>query len=96
MTWSIIARDPETGAFGVAVTTKFFAVGALCPFGAGRIGALATQAFVNPLYGTDGLQLLAEGRSAEEIVALAERFLGPRVSSVELVQTGAIPLPAQR
>jgi uncharacterized Ntn-hydrolase superfamily protein len=59
MTWSIVARDPETGAFGVAVTTKFFAVGALCPFGAGRIGALATQAFVNPLYGTDGLQLLA-------------------------------------
>jgi uncharacterized Ntn-hydrolase superfamily protein len=70
MTWSIIAKDPETGAFGVAVTTKFFAVGALCPFGAGRIGALATQAFVNPLYGTDGLQLLAEGRSAEEIVAI--------------------------
>ncbi len=70
MTWSIIARDPETGAFGVAVTTKFFAVGALCPHGAGRIGALATQAFVNPLYGTDGLQLLAEGRSAEEIVAI--------------------------
>jgi uncharacterized Ntn-hydrolase superfamily protein len=70
MTWSIVAQDPETGAFGVAVTTKFFAVGALCPFGAGRIGALATQAFVNPLYGTDGLQLLAEGRSAEEIVAI--------------------------
>lgn len=70
MTWSIIARDPETGSFGVAVTTKFFAVGALCPHGAGRIGALATQAFVNPLYGTDGLQLLAEGRSAEEIVAI--------------------------
>ena len=70
MTWSIVARDPETGSFGVAVTTKFFAVGALCPFGAGRIGALATQAFVNPLYGTDGLQLLAEGRSAEEIVAI--------------------------
>ena len=70
MTWSIVARDPETGSFGVAVTTKFFAVGALCPFGAGRIGALATQAFVNPLYGTDGLRLLAEGRSAEEIVAI--------------------------
>src|SRR3712207_4503111 len=70
MTWSIIAKDPETGSFGVAVTTKFFAVGALCPHGAGRIGALATQAFVNPLYGTDGLQLLAEGRSAEEIVAI--------------------------
>jgi uncharacterized Ntn-hydrolase superfamily protein len=70
MTWSIIAKDPETGAFGVAVTTKFFAVGALCPHGAARIGALATQALVNPLYGPDGIRLLAEGRSAEDIVAI--------------------------
>jgi uncharacterized Ntn-hydrolase superfamily protein len=70
MTWSIIAKDPETGAFGIAITTKFFAVGALCPHGAGRIGALATQAFTNPLYGVDGLRLLAEGRSAPEIVAI--------------------------
>ena len=61
MTWSIIAKDPETGAFGVAVTTKFFAVGALCPHGAASIGALATQALVNPLYGTDGIRFLAEG-----------------------------------
>ena len=70
MTWSIIAKDPETGAFGVAVTTKFFAVGALCPYGSARTGALATQALVNPLYGYDGLRLLAEGRSAEDIVAI--------------------------
>jgi uncharacterized Ntn-hydrolase superfamily protein len=70
MTWSIIAKDPGSGAFGVAVTTKFFAVGALCPHGAARSGALATQALVNPLYGHDGLRLLAEGRSAEEVVAI--------------------------
>ena len=70
MTWSIIAKDPETGSFGVAVTTKFFAVGALCPHGTAKIGALATQALVNPLYGTDGMRFLAEGRSAEEIVAV--------------------------
>jgi uncharacterized Ntn-hydrolase superfamily protein len=70
MTWSIIAKDSETGAFGVAVTTKFFAVGALCPYGSAQIGALATQALVNPLYGYDGLRLLAEGRRAEEIVAV--------------------------
>jgi uncharacterized Ntn-hydrolase superfamily protein len=70
MTWSIIAKDPETGAFGVAVTTKFFAVGALCPYGSAQIGALATQAFVNPLYGTDGLRLLSEGRNAEDIVSI--------------------------
>jgi uncharacterized Ntn-hydrolase superfamily protein len=70
MTWSIIAKDPETGSYGVAVTTKFFAVGALCPYGAAQVGALATQALVNPLYGYDGLRLLAEGRSAAEIVAI--------------------------
>lgn len=70
MTWSIIAKDPQTGSFGVAVTTKFFAVGALCPHGSAQNGALATQALVNPLYGCDGVKLLAEGRSAEEIVAI--------------------------
>jgi uncharacterized Ntn-hydrolase superfamily protein len=70
MTWSIVAKDPQTGAFGVAVTTKFFAVGALCPYGSGSIGAIATQALVNPLYGHDGLRLLAEGRPAEDIVAI--------------------------
>lgn len=70
MTWSIIAKDAETGSFGVAVTTKFFAVGALCPHGSAQNGALATQALVNPLYGCDGIKLLAEGRSAEEIVAI--------------------------
>jgi uncharacterized Ntn-hydrolase superfamily protein len=64
MTWSIVARDPATGAFGVAVTTKFFAVGALCPFAASGIGALATQALVNPTYGPRGLQLLKGGVSA--------------------------------
>jgi uncharacterized Ntn-hydrolase superfamily protein len=70
MTWSIVAKDAETGAFGIAITTKFFAVGALCPHGGGQLGALATQAFTNPLYGTDGLRLLAEGRSAPDVVAI--------------------------
>jgi uncharacterized Ntn-hydrolase superfamily protein len=64
MTWSIVARDSATGAFGVAVTTKFFAVGALCPFAASGVGALATQALVNPTYGPRGLQLLKGGVSA--------------------------------
>jgi uncharacterized Ntn-hydrolase superfamily protein len=67
MTWSIVARDPGTGAFGVAVTTKFFAVGALCPHAASGVGALATQALVNPIYGPRGLRLLTEGRSAAEV-----------------------------
>src|SRR5580692_1446647 len=57
MTWSIIARDPPTKAFGIAVATRFFAVGALC-----------TQALVNPTYGPSGLKLLRDGASAAETV----------------------------
>ncbi len=68
MTWSIVARDPASGAFGVAVTTKFFAVGALCPHAMGGIGALATQALVNPTWGPRGLALLREGAAAQTVL----------------------------
>src|SRR5471030_1615601 len=70
MTWSIVARDPASGAFGVAVTTKFFAVGALCPYVMSGIGALSTQALVNPTFGPRGLRLLAEGVPAADLVRL--------------------------
>jgi uncharacterized Ntn-hydrolase superfamily protein len=69
MTWSIIARDRATRSFGIAVATRFFAVGARVPFIAARIGAVATQALVNPFYGADGLKLLHEGKIADEVVA---------------------------
>jgi uncharacterized Ntn-hydrolase superfamily protein len=69
LTWSIVARDAATGAFGVAVTTKFFAVGALCPHAQSGVGALSTQALINPTFGPRGLRLLAEGKSAPEVVA---------------------------
>src|SRR3982074_1091991 len=68
MTWSIIARDSETGQFGIAVATKFFAVGARVPHVAAGIGAIATQALVNPYYGIDGVKLLREGREPGDIV----------------------------
>lgn len=68
MTWSIIARDSATGQIGIAVATKFFAVGARVPHIAARLGAVATQALVNPYYGIDGVKLLREGRSPREIV----------------------------
>jgi uncharacterized Ntn-hydrolase superfamily protein len=68
MTWSIVARDPETGYLGIAVATRFFAVGGLVPHIRGGIGAVATQAFVSPLYGTDGLALLATGKAPDEII----------------------------
>jgi uncharacterized Ntn-hydrolase superfamily protein len=68
MTWSIIARDHSTGQFGIAVATRFFAVGARVPHIAAGVGAIATQALVNPYYGIDGLTLLREGRTPRDIV----------------------------
>jgi uncharacterized Ntn-hydrolase superfamily protein len=68
MTWSIIARDKPTGQLGVAVATRFFAVGARVPYIAAGVGAVATQALVNPYYGIDGVKLLREGKSPREIV----------------------------
>jgi uncharacterized Ntn-hydrolase superfamily protein len=68
MTWSIIARDTSTGQFGIAVATRFFAVGALVPYIAAGVGGIATQALVNPYYGIDGLTLLREGRKPREVV----------------------------
>ena len=68
MTWSIIARDTSTGQFGIAVATKFFAAGARVPYIAARLGAIATQALVNPYYGIDGLKLLREGRQPRDVV----------------------------
>jgi len=68
MTWSIIARDRDTGQFGIAVATRFFAVGALVPHVKSGIGAIATQALVNPFYGTEGLRLLEQGKSARDVV----------------------------
>ncbi len=67
MTWSIVARD-DSGALGVAIATKFFAVGALCPHARSAVGALSTQALVNPLYGRRGLDLLADGIAPDEVV----------------------------
>jgi uncharacterized Ntn-hydrolase superfamily protein len=68
MTWSIIARDNATGQIGIAVATRFFAVGARVPHIAAGIGGIATQALVNPYYGIDGVKLLREGRSPREII----------------------------
>jgi uncharacterized Ntn-hydrolase superfamily protein len=73
MTFSIVARDAQTGMLGIAVTTKFFGVGSLCPFARAGVGAVATQALVNPTYGPRGLDLLEQGLSPDEV---ADRLLG--------------------
>jgi uncharacterized Ntn-hydrolase superfamily protein len=68
MTWSIIARDSRSGQIGIAVATRFFAVGARVPHIAAGFGGIATQALVNPYYGIDGVKLLREGLAAPDIV----------------------------
>jgi uncharacterized Ntn-hydrolase superfamily protein len=61
MTWSIVAHDPATGAFAVAVATKAFAVGASCPFVRSGVGAVSTQSFTNRYLGPAILDALARG-----------------------------------
>ena len=67
-TFSIVARDPVTGELGVAVASKFPAVGNVVPWAKAGVGAVATQAWANTRYGPVGLDLLAAGRSSEETV----------------------------
>ncbi|HTS94030.1 MAG TPA: DUF1028 domain-containing protein [Stellaceae bacterium] len=86
MTWSIIARDSSSGAFGVAVTTKFFAVGALCPHARSEVGALATQALINPTFGPRGIALMAEGVAPEHAIAtLLADDLGRETRQIHLL-----------
>jgi uncharacterized Ntn-hydrolase superfamily protein len=66
MTFSIVALDPATGDLGVAVQSKFLAVGAVVPWASAGVGAVATQSFANVRYGPDGLAALAAGASAQE------------------------------
>ena len=67
MTWSILARD-DAGRLGVAIASRFFAVGALCVHTRRGVGALSTQALMNPLYGPEGIALLAEGRKPAQVI----------------------------
>ena len=70
MTWSMIAKDEKTGRTGIIVATKFFAVGSVVPHIKTGVGAIASQAFINPYYGPRGLALLSAGASAQEAVNL--------------------------
>ncbi len=85
MTWSIVARHPS-GAFGVAVASKFFAVGALCPAVTNGKGALSTQALVNPLYARDGIAALQGGAAAAGVVRrLIEADAGREMRQLHVV-----------
>lgn len=83
-TYSICACDLDGGQWGIATQSKFLAVGSVVPWAAPQVGAIATQAYANPRYGPDGLELLRAGCSAAEVVerltvadeGRAERQLG--------------------
>src|ERR687886_2876387 len=67
-TYSIVACDLAAAQWGVAVQSKFLAVGSVVPWAEPKVGAIATQAYANPRYGPDGLALLRQGLSADEVV----------------------------
>src|SRR5881397_797583 len=67
-TYSIVAADLEAEQWGVAVQSKFLSVGSVVPWAEPHVGAIATQAYANPRYGPNGLDLLREGLPAQEVV----------------------------
>ncbi|HYC45902.1 MAG TPA: DUF1028 domain-containing protein [Thermoanaerobaculia bacterium] len=85
-TFSIVARDPETGQIGVAVQSHWFAVGQIVPWAEAGVGAVATQSFVDPSYGKLGLDLLRAGKTAP---ATLRALLGGD-PSCEVRQVGVI------
>ena len=103
MTYSIVARDPVTGRLGVAVHSHYLGVGPVVPWLAPGVGAIATQAQVDIAYGPIGLELLRNGRSAEQVVAaLLAGDATPEVRQVGVVDvegrvaahTGTATIPA--
>lgn len=103
MTYSIVARDPETGRLGVAVQSHYLAVGPVVPWLEPGVGAIATQAQVDMSYGPIGLELLRNGRKAEQVVAaLIASDLTPQIRQVGVVDadggaaafTGTETIPA--
>ncbi len=85
-TYSIVARDAETGELGVAVQSHWFSVGAIVPWAEAGVGAVATQSFVEPSYGPLGLELMETGRTAEQaLAALVSTDDGEAVRQVAMV-----------
>jgi uncharacterized Ntn-hydrolase superfamily protein len=85
-TYSIVACDLDAAQWGVAVQSKFLAVGSVVPWAEPYVGAIATQSYANPSYGPDGLALLRGGRSAEEVVeALTAADVGRAERQVGIV-----------
>ena len=85
MTWSILVRDAD-GAFGAAVATRYFAVGALCIHVEGRVGALATQAMVNPMLAVHGMPRLRANEPPDEVLrTLLDADAGLEVRQLHMI-----------
>lgn len=102
-TYSIVARDPATGQLGVAVQSHWFSVGPLVPWAEAGVGAIATQSFVNPAYGPDGLAAMRAGKTASQALAgLLAEDPGKPVRQVAMIDangnvaahTGAMCIPS--
>jgi len=88
MTYSLVARDPETGDLGVAVQSHFFSVGSLVSWAEPGVGAVATQSFVDVAYGPRGLDLMRNGRSAAGALGeLVDRDEGEAVRQVAMIDS---------
>jgi len=85
-TYSIVARDPDTGEMGVAVQSHWFSVGSLIPWAEAGVGAVATQSFVDVRYGASGLDLMRAGWSAEQTLrALTEADPHAEIRQVAMI-----------
>jgi len=88
-TYSIVARDPETGRMGVAVQSHWFSVGALVPWARAGVGAIATQSFIDVRYGVEGLTLMQEGKRAQDVLKqLIREDPNPGVRQVGMIDAG--------
>jgi len=88
-TYSIVARDESTGQLGVAVQSHWFSVGSSVPWARSGVGAIATQSFIDPSYGANGLVLLETGSSASQALAgLVAADAHPEVRQVGIVDAG--------
>lgn len=86
MTYSIVARDQGTGHYGVAVASRFFAVGAVVPHLRGGRCAVATQAFVSPIWGIEAADRMAAGEAADEVLAdLVARDGGQAIRQIHMI-----------
>lgn len=86
MTFSIVGYDPETKELGIAVQSKFLGVGAVVPWAKAGVGAVATQSYANTAYGPMGLQVMEEGKTAQEAI----EFLTSNDQESEFRQVGIV------